>query len=126
MAALNELIHQPTRLRIMAALNALAPGTEVEFTYLRDLLQLTDGNLGTHLAKLEEAGYVQVRKTFVGRKPRTYVALTPRGRLAFAEHLEALRAIVDGHLSGAVPSSPTEEDMEEESDERRGRRAGPA
>ncbi len=126
MAALNELIHQPTRLRIMAALNELAPETEVEFTYLRDLLQLTDGNLGTHLAKLEEAGYVQVRKTFVARKPRTYVALTPRGRLAFVEHLEALRAIVDGRLSGAAPSPPAEKDMEEESDERRGLRAGPA
>ena len=108
MSQLNELIHQPTRLRIMAALSALGPGTEVEFTYLRDILDLTDGNLGTHLAKLEEAGYVAVRKTFVGRKPRTFVSLTPHGQHAFAEHLAALRAILNPTLvepNGASPAT---------------------
>ncbi len=99
---LDELIHQPTRLRIMAALAALPPGAEVDFTYLRDLLALTDGNLSTHLVRLEEAGYVQTRKTFVGRKPRTFLALTPRGRLAFAEY----RATLERLLS---PSSPPEQ-----------------
>ncbi|WP_022797632.1 winged helix-turn-helix domain-containing protein [Thermus islandicus] len=100
MSALNELIHQPTRLRIMAALSALAPGAEVEFAYLRELLGLTDGNLGAHLLKLEEAGYVRSRKAFVGRKPRTYLALTPLGQHAFAEHLAALRAILAPDLNG--------------------------
>ena len=57
MAELNETIHQPVRLRVMAALVALEPGNEVDFTYLRDLLDVTDGNLGAHLRKLEEAGY---------------------------------------------------------------------
>ncbi|MCX2728180.1 transcriptional regulator [Thermomicrobium sp. 4228-Ro] len=93
---LDELIHQPTRLRIMAALAALAPNSEVEFTYLRDLLELTDGNLSAHLLRLEEAGYVRSRKTFVGRKPRTYVALTPRGRAAFESHRAALLALLSG------------------------------
>ena len=60
MAELNEIIHQPIRLRIMAVLVALAPGDEVDFTYLRDLLEVTDGNLGAHLRKLEEAGYIAV------------------------------------------------------------------
>jgi DNA-binding MarR family transcriptional regulator len=94
MGALNELIHQPVRLRIMAALEAMAPDTQVEFTYLRDLLDLTDGNLGAHLRRLEEAKYVQLSKTFVARKPRTYIAITSRGRKAFASHLEALETIL--------------------------------
>ena len=71
MAKLNETIHQPVRLRIMAALVTLGPNEEVDFTYLRDLLEVTDGNLGAHLRKLEEAGYIAVNKAFVERKPHT-------------------------------------------------------
>ena len=56
MAALNEIIHQPVRLQIMAALVTLEAGNEVDFTSLRHLLEVTDGNLGAHLRKLEEAG----------------------------------------------------------------------
>lgn len=94
MAELNDIIHQPVRLRIMAALVALEPGNEVDFTYLRDLLEVTDGNLGAHLRKLEEAGYIAVNKTFVDRKPRTYVAATAEGRKVFWEHVAALEAIL--------------------------------
>ena len=79
MAELNETIHQPVRLRIMAALVTLEPGNEVDFTYLRDLLEVTDGNLGAHLRKLEEAGYIAVNKIFVERKPRTLSPPPPRG-----------------------------------------------
>lgn len=93
---LDELIHQPTRLQLMAALAALSPDSEVEFTYLRDLLGLTDGNLSAHLLRLEEAGYIRTRKTFVGRKPRTYIALTPRGRLAFVEYRTTLERLLSG------------------------------
>ncbi len=93
---LDELIHQPTRLQLMAALAALSPDSEVEFTYLRDLLDLTDGNLSAHLLRLEEAGYIRTRKTFVGRKPRTYIALTPRGRLAFVEYRTTLERLLSG------------------------------
>jgi DNA-binding MarR family transcriptional regulator len=96
MTALNETIHQPVRLRIMAALVALEPGNEVDFTYLRDLLEVTDGNLGAHLRKLEEAGYIAVNKTFVERKPRTYVSATPEGRVVFQQHVAALQAILKG------------------------------
>jgi DNA-binding MarR family transcriptional regulator len=93
MPELNETIHQPVRLRIMAALVALEPGNEVDFIYLRQLLDVTDGNLGAHLRKLEEAGYIAVSKTFVERKPRTYVSATPAGRLVFQEHVAALESI---------------------------------
>ena len=96
MAALNETIHQPVRLRIMAALVTLEPGSELDFTYLRDLLEVTDGNLGAHLRKLEDAGYISVNKTFVERKPRTYVSATPAGRKVFQEHVEALESILKG------------------------------
>jgi DNA-binding MarR family transcriptional regulator len=94
MTELNETIHQPVRLRIMAALVTLEPGSEVDFTYLRDLLQVTDGNLGAHLRKLEEAGYISINKTFVERKPRTFVAATTEGRKVFQEHVAALEAIL--------------------------------
>lgn len=96
MAELDELIHQPVRLRIMAALHALPPESEIDFTTLRSLLDVSDGNLGSHLRKLEEAGYVQIRKTFVGRRPRTYVALTGPGKAAFEAHVAALQAILGG------------------------------
>ena len=94
MAELNETIHQPVRLRIMAALVVLNPGSEVDFSYLRELLDVTDGNLGAHLRKLEEAGYIAVNKVFMERKPRTYVAATTEGRKVFQDHVSALEAIL--------------------------------
>jgi DNA-binding MarR family transcriptional regulator len=94
MAELNETIHQPVRLRVMAALVTLDAGNEVDFTYLRNLLEVTDGNLGAHLRKLEEAGYIVVNKTFVGRKPRTYISATDTGRKVFQEHVAALESIL--------------------------------
>ncbi len=94
MAGLNEIIHQPVRLRIMAALVTLEVKDEVDFTYLRDLLEVTDGNLGAHLRKLEEAGYITVNKVFVERKPHTYVSATAEGRKVFQEHVAALESIL--------------------------------
>jgi len=94
MAELNEIIHQPVRLRIMATLVTLEQNDEVDFIYLRDLLDVTDGNLGAHLRKLEEAGYITVNKTFVERKPRTYVSATAEGRKVFQEHVAALESIL--------------------------------
>ena len=94
MAELNEIIHQPVRLRIMAALVTLGPDEEVDFTYLRNLLEVTDGNLGAHLRKLEDAGYIVINKLFVERKPRTFVTATKKGRKVFDEHVEALESIL--------------------------------
>jgi len=90
----NELIHQPTRLKIMATLNALRGGAKLEFTELRKMLDVTDGNLGTHLITLENAGYVEIEKTFVGKKPRTRASLTRAGRRDFETHVQYLRDII--------------------------------
>jgi DNA-binding MarR family transcriptional regulator len=90
----NELIHQPTRLKIMATLNALRGSAKLEFTELRKLLEVTDGNLGTHLVTLENADYVEIEKTFVGKKPRTRVSLTRAGRRAFEAHVQYLQDII--------------------------------
>ena len=95
MPELNEIIHQPIRLRIMAALVTLGKGDELDFTQMRDLLDVTDGNLGAHLRKLEEASYILVNKSFVDRKPRTYVSATEAGRAAFQNHIAALQEIID-------------------------------
>jgi DNA-binding MarR family transcriptional regulator len=94
MAELNETIHQTIRLRIMAALVTLGVTDEVDFTYLRDLLDVTDGNLGAHLRKLEEAGYIAVNKAFVERKPRTFISATLEGRRVLQEHVAALQSIL--------------------------------
>lgn len=92
---LNPLIHQEVRLRIMAALASLGEGDVVDFSYLKKTLGLTDGNLGAHLTKLERAEYITLHKHFVGRKPRTDLSLTPKGRGAFEMHVVALREIID-------------------------------
>ena len=78
----------------MAALVTLEPSDEVDFTYLRDLLEVTDGNLGAHLRKLEEAGYIAVNKVFVERKPHTYISVTALGRKVFTAHVAALESIL--------------------------------
>lgn len=92
----NDLIHQPLRLKIMAALNALAARESMEFTRLRSVVEATDGNLGAHLSKLEDVGYITIEKDFVDKKPRTRVALTREGRKAFVTHVAYLRDILDG------------------------------
>jgi DNA-binding MarR family transcriptional regulator len=95
MSGPNEIIHQSMRLKIMAALNVLAPSAALEFTRLRTLVGATDGNLGAHLETLAEAGYVAIEKRFVDRKPQTRIKATAIGRRAFAEHVAYLREIID-------------------------------
>ena len=96
MPEIDTIIHQPARLKIMASLMTLEPGEQVDFVYLRKILKLTDGNLGAHLTKLENAGYVKIEKTFIARKPRTFINVTGKGRDAFDEHIAALEAIIHG------------------------------
>ncbi|MHC4527110.1 MAG: winged helix-turn-helix domain-containing protein [Planctomycetota bacterium] len=96
MAQLDNIIHQPVRLQIMSSLVTMDPGEQVDFVYLRKMLKLTDGNLGAHLTKLEGAGYIKVEKTFVDRKPRTFVSITGKGRDAFTEHTAALKQTIGG------------------------------
>ncbi|MFF5288563.1 winged helix-turn-helix domain-containing protein [Paractinoplanes globisporus] len=87
----DELIHAPTRLSLVSLLAA----TEwADFKYLRDAADLSDSALSKQLTTLEDAGYVDIRKTFVGRRPRTSARLSARGRQAFEAHVAALQEIV--------------------------------
>ncbi|MFY8143191.1 MAG: winged helix-turn-helix domain-containing protein [Caulobacter sp.] len=94
MAASDDIIHQPLRLKIMAALSA-EKGQPLDFPRLKAVTQATDGNLGSHLVTLEKAGYVAIEKDFVGKRPRTQARLTPQGRKAFRAHVDYLRAVVE-------------------------------
>jgi|ERR1017187_1143973 DNA-binding MarR family transcriptional regulator len=94
MNELDSIIHQPARLQIMAALCQLGERARVDFTFLKESLGLTDGNLGAHLSTLESKGYIAVEKEFVARRPKTFVAVTPLGRQAFAGHVAALQSIL--------------------------------
>lgn len=94
MSRFDDLIHQPVRLRIMSALSALGPDDSVDFWYLKKLLNLTDGNLGSHLDKLESADYIAVRKTTSGNKPKTFLKLTLAGKVAYQGHREALEELL--------------------------------
>ena len=100
MSGIDKVIHEPVRLRVMASLVTVDRKEQIDFTYLRDLLKVTDGNLGAHLQRLEEAGYIEVQKTFVGRKPRTFISATLKGRDAFAHHVAALKQIIEGREAG--------------------------
>ncbi|ABD06570.1 transcriptional regulator [Rhodopseudomonas palustris HaA2] len=100
MAAFDDIIHQPLRLKIMAALNALPDAQGMEFARLKKLTGATDGNLGAHIETLSKAGYVAVDKTFVGKKPQTTVTASAAGRAAFARHVATLREIIAGAVPG--------------------------
>jgi len=88
---LDERIHTPVRFSLMAALAATG---EAEFKALRETLEVSESLLSQHIRILETAGYVYVRKGFVGKRPRTWLSLTPEGQQAFNGHVETLRAIV--------------------------------
>ena len=92
---IDPVIHAQARLRIMATLAAVPVGDELHFPRLRELLDMTAGNLSTHLSKLEGAGYVQQNKTYAGRSPATFLALTPAGRVAFERYVRNLRSLLN-------------------------------
>jgi DNA-binding MarR family transcriptional regulator len=96
MSGPDEVIHQSTRLKLMATLRGIPPGEMIEFTRLKAILKATDGNLGTHLGALEKAGYIEVAKDFLAKKPRTRVAMTRAGRTAFENHVAYLKDIIEG------------------------------
>ncbi|MBI1686659.1 winged helix-turn-helix domain-containing protein [Caulobacter hibisci] len=96
MAQSDDLIHQPLRLKIMAALYAERAAEPLEFSRLKTITQATDGNLGSHLTALEKAGYVEILKDHVGKRPRTRAAVTQAGSKAFRGHVAYLRELVEG------------------------------
>ena len=87
----NKAFESKARLGIMSV---LIVNESLSFNALKDLLQLPDGNLATHLRALEEQGYISVQKQFVGRKPNTTYAATDDGRTAFTQHLNTLEAFI--------------------------------
>ena len=99
-ARFDELIHAPTRLSIVAL---LAASGWAEFKFVRDSVGLSDSALSKQLTTLEEAGYVEIRKGFVGKRPRTSARLTRAGRAAFDGHVAALQQIVSGAGASVLP-----------------------
>lgn len=96
--AFDDVVHQRTRLGILAV---LAEATEADFTYLRKVLDLTDGNLGRHLEILEGAGLITISKGYHGRRPRTRAAITAEGRRALRDELDSMQALMQ-RLDSAV------------------------
>jgi DNA-binding MarR family transcriptional regulator len=94
--ALDPLIHAPARLRILVTLAALREGDSLSFPRLQRMLELTPGNLITHLRKLEGAAYVTTEKSEAGPSAGTTVTLTPAGRQALDDYTLTLRGILDG------------------------------
>ena len=89
---LDTTIHGPVRLGVLTALQI---DGSLDFTTLRKRLTVSDGALGVHLQKLEAAGYVASRKSFVGRRPQTTYRMTPRGRKAFTAYLDHMQQLLD-------------------------------
>ncbi|MEZ4592085.1 MAG: transcriptional regulator [Chloroflexota bacterium] len=91
LSELDPNIHQPARLMIVATLSAVA---EADFLYLLQRTGLTKGNLSSHLARLEKAGYVQIEKSFVGKITRTVCRLTEAGRAALEAYRAQMKAVL--------------------------------
>ena len=89
---LDSTVHGPIRLGVLTALQCDGP---LDFTTLKQRLQVADGSLGMHLRKLMGHGYITSRRAFVGRRPKTTYRLTPAGRRAFASYVDAMRTLLD-------------------------------
>ncbi len=87
---IDRIIHEPSRLVIMAQLYVVQ---SADFLFLQNQTGMTPGNLSSHLSKLEDAGYVEVTKEFIDRKPHTALALTKRGRASFMEYRKKMRQV---------------------------------
>jgi DNA-binding MarR family transcriptional regulator len=92
LADINQLVHAPARLMMLSCLYVVE---SADYVFLMRQTGLTWGNLATHLAKLEEAGYVSVKKEFKGRKPHTTLSLTRQGRAAFREYKKSMQQVLD-------------------------------
>ncbi len=89
---IDKLIHEPARLLIMSQLFVVETADAI---FLQRQTGLTWGNLSSHMVKLEEAGYISVEKEIVGRKPRTTLKLTPKGRQAFLDYRKAIKQVLE-------------------------------
>lgn len=93
---IDDVIHGRLRLGIMAYLSSVSPAI---FGELRDKVQATDGNLSTHLRKLEDAGYVRQEKSFVGKRPQTRIFLTDQGREAWLAWIQRMQGLINAAAS---------------------------
>jgi DNA-binding MarR family transcriptional regulator len=98
-SGLDDVVHQKARLGILAV---LAETEKADFTYLKKLLQLTDGNLGRHIEVLAGSGLVHVEKGYAGKRPRTWVTITRAGRRALDEEMAAIRELLRRFESGGA------------------------
>jgi DNA-binding MarR family transcriptional regulator len=105
---LDEVVHQRTRLGILAV---LAEADRAQFGFLQDTLNLTDGNLSRHLQTLEKAGHVRIEKGYEGRRPRTWVRITKSGRRALADEVALLKELV-GRLDSHSPEESAQRTAE--------------
>lgn len=91
LGGIDDVIHGRLRLGVMAYLSAISPAS---FPELAETLNATNGNLSTHLTKLEKANYIRVEKGYRGKRPQTLIHLTPEGRAAWIAYLEAMKALL--------------------------------
>jgi len=94
LSRLNKAFESRVRLGIMSI---LVVNDWVEYSTLKDMLDLTDGNLASHISALEKTGYIEVKKQFMGKKPLTTYKTTRQGKKAFSDHLDALEKFLKGH-----------------------------
>lgn len=92
-AGLNKIFDNRVRL---GAMSILVVNEEISFNDLKQMLEVTDGNLATHLVTLEEEGYIKVHKGFIGRKTNTTYSVTKTGQKAFSDHITALEKMIKG------------------------------
>ncbi|KUL34970.1 ArsR family transcriptional regulator [Streptomyces sp. NRRL F-4489] len=104
---MDEVIHAPVRFSIVAT---LAAAEKAEFAFVRDTVEVSDSVLSRQAATLEKAGYVAVTKGYVGKRPRTWLSLTPYGREVFTAHCRALRAIAGDPDQPRNDPDPTRND----------------
>lgn len=89
---LNPIIHSRVRLAVLSILISVK---DADFNYLKNTINTTDGNLSVNLRKLEQVGYISVKKSFRGKKPLTTCSITKKGRKAFSEYAKALESYID-------------------------------
>ena len=89
---IDRLVHEPARLMLMAVLYVI---DSADFTFLMNQTGMTWGNLSAHMSKLEEAGYLEVEKSFKGKRPNTMLRLTPQGRSAFQAYRQKMKQVLD-------------------------------
>jgi DNA-binding MarR family transcriptional regulator len=95
MKDINQIIHQPIRLKILSSLAVLKEKESADFMFLKKIIKTTDGNLGAHLHQLEKVGYIKLEKKFINLKPKTLIQLTKTGRDAFQEYVKNLQSILN-------------------------------